>query len=538
MRSLKGRRDDARVALVEAARAGDQEAAVSLASLAVRWRDMRSVAAVAEEASALLPRDVALLFEADKLRAEGEDRAALDRVSLAWEVDGEAASWAEDELQNIVGSWLPASPTSAWDHVWSELAAVAVAAERRDLVVALDALAVERGRPLYVAILGEFNAGKSTLINALLSTDVAPTGIRPTTATLHWVAWAPDPFARIVVSGGSDRVVMHDDLKATLDEMRSDGASIDRVFIYAPVERLKRIEILDTPGFNAPDTTHAEEARRGIEEAHVALWLLDATAPLKESERQVIEKVATAGVPLQVLVNKCDRLNADDLAKVMSYIEESLAETGIVSLEPPVPMSAQLALAGRLGDEDALARSGWVGVESLIERDIVNVADDLREQALRRKSARERYGKLLAKAEDKRERAMDALDRERSEVSGARAKTAMAIGSTVFGALMGRRLSRRTSSVITSARSTSRQKGQVRRAEQKVADLEAKMGDLNEELQAKVREIEEELDPMTDKLETVEIKPFKKNIRVEQIGIVWLPHLRDEAGSLRPLWSA
>ena len=42
----------------------------------------------------------------------------------------------------------------------------------------------ELDRPLVLAILGEFNAGKSTLVNAFVGADVAPTGILPTTATL------------------------------------------------------------------------------------------------------------------------------------------------------------------------------------------------------------------------------------------------------------------------------------------------------------------------------------------------------------------
>ncbi len=409
----EGRHDDARNALVEAAGNGDEEAAASLASHAIAWRDMVALAAVMERSLAVVPDDVALLWRGELARREGRDEDALLEIERAWQLAGEAMAWAEAEGRRIVATWIPATTQpSAWGRILPELRRAAGAADRDDFLPRLEALAVERERPLYVAILGEFNAGKSTFINALLSTDVAPTGIRPTTATLHWVAWARDPFARVVVRGGPDRVVMHEDLKRTLDAIRADGEAVERVFIYAPVERLKRIEILDTPGFNAPDTTHGEEARRGIEEAHVALWLLDATAPLKESERQVIEEVAAAGVPIQVLVNKCDRLSESDLAEVMSYVQQALARTGIVSLGPAMAMSAQLALQGRLGGDPALlARSGWERVEALLAERIVNVADGLRETALRRKSAR--IATELARIAEERGR-LD-LDRESRE---------------------------------------------------------------------------------------------------------------------------
>jgi small GTP-binding protein len=415
----EGRRDDARGALLEAARGGDREAAASLASLAVGWRDVVAVGAIYEQERSLLPDDVALVWEAELAARDDRDADALALLERAWQHGGEGMAWAEDAMARLLAQWLPTSEEpSAWDRVWGELRRLASLVGKHDLNPAIDALAVERDRPLYVAILGEFNAGKSTLINALLSTDVAPTGIRPTTATLHWVAWAPDPFARVVIRDSADRVVMHDDLKSTLDEIRSEGGAVDRVFIYAPVERLKRIEILDTPGFNAPDTTHAEEARRGIEEAHVALWLLDATAPLKDSERQVIERVAEAGVPVQVLVNKRDRLAPADLEQVMTYVQRSLDQIGITSLRPPVAMSAQLALRGRLGDADALKSSGWEDVEALLAEHVVNVADELRERALRRKTARiarQLEGAVEERAESDRRRERERVARHEQQ---------------------------------------------------------------------------------------------------------------------------
>jgi peptide subunit release factor RF-3 len=164
-------------------------------------------------------------------------------------------------------------------------------------------------------------------LNALLGEDVAPTGVLPTTATLHWVAWAPDPFARIVVRGLPDRVVSHETLKPTLRALSQEGSKVERVFIYAPLERLKRVEILDTPGFNAPDPDHRTRARQAFDEAHVAIWLLDATGPMKESERVVLSEIRALGVPVQILVNKADRLAPADLARVLDHIRESLEAT-------------------------------------------------------------------------------------------------------------------------------------------------------------------------------------------------------------------
>src|SRR5207247_764354 len=89
-----------------------------------------------------------------------------------------------------------------------------------------------------------------------------------------------------------------------------------------------------------------------------------------------------------ILLNKADRLPAGEMASVLEHVREGLAEAGLVSHAPPISFSARLSLQGRLGDEAALAASGWSEVEELFAREIVDRSNDLRERALRRKAGR------------------------------------------------------------------------------------------------------------------------------------------------------
>src|SRR6266850_4613845 len=57
----------------------------------------------------------------------------------------------------------------------------------------------------HLVVLGEFNHGKSTFVNALLGQDVLPTGITPTTAAINHVVHAVTPTARVVLLGGESR---------------------------------------------------------------------------------------------------------------------------------------------------------------------------------------------------------------------------------------------------------------------------------------------------------------------------------------------
>jgi hypothetical protein len=154
-----------------------------------------------------------------------------------------------------------------------------------------------------------------------------------------------------------------------------------------PLPTLVRVEILDTPGFNAPDARHAEAARAAFEEADIALWLLDATQAMKQSERSVLVEAQRARLPIQMLVNKADRLGTADLSRVMGAVTEALEHTGIASWQPPVAFSAKRALAGKLGDARSLEESGWPAVDALLETQIVARSDELKERALRRRAA-------------------------------------------------------------------------------------------------------------------------------------------------------
>ena len=227
----EGRAADAREALLAGVREGDALAAHSLLSLATEQRDIDALRALAEQDAVSLSPGLRLLLDAADHRAEGRFREALDKLDgvTAKELRG----WAEQCLQDLIATWVPDSThePANWNELLTQLGMAATELQRLDLIGPIEGLAVERERPLFVAVLGEFNAGKSTFLNALLGTDVAPTGIRPTTASLHWVAWAPDPFARVVVHKGSDRVVPHAELKQTLQQLREEGTELDRVLI-------------------------------------------------------------------------------------------------------------------------------------------------------------------------------------------------------------------------------------------------------------------------------------------------------------------
>lgn len=392
----EGKRDDARAALKDALGAGDATAARPLLDAALDDHDEASLAVALDALRASAPADPPDPVLADALRlpalsvarAPETAGAALDALRAVHEP--RVAAFAASLRAEAARAWLPPSGApAAWGPLLARLDEHARAAHDLDAIARLAELAVERTRPVRLAIVGEFNAGKSTFINALMGQDVAPTGVLPTTATLHHLRYGPDPIARIAFEPGHappERIVPLADLRATLKRVADEP--VRRVELLLPLASLTRVEVLDTPGFNAPDARHAEAARAAFDEADAVVWLLDAMQPLKQTERVVLEEAKRARIPIQVLVNKADRLQDEDLAKVMAMVEDALREIGVASWAPPLALSARLALAGRLGDAAALATSRWENVQRLLDEQIVGRSEELKERALRRRASR------------------------------------------------------------------------------------------------------------------------------------------------------
>ncbi len=390
----EGRPDEARLALRDAVMAGDVSAA----------RPLFEAAVDDEDAAAMMVALGALRADGDPLVADARRLPSV--VSLAIPEDTERnldallsvtstrlGKWSAHMRDVALRYWIPEAPLLAvWPDLLRRLDQHARTLGDLDTLGRVAELTRERERPVRVAIVGEFNAGKSTFINALIGADVAPTGVLPTTATLHHLRYAQDPLARILFFPDADGT-RKDDRLLPLPELRTtlrslDPGQISRVELLVPLASLTRVEILDTPGFNAPDPRHTKAARSAFDEADAVIWLLDAGQALKQSEKQILDEARAAKVPVQILVNKADRLDDAELARVLATVDEGLAEAGIRSWSPVVALSARLALQGKLGDADALARSRWADVQALMDTQIIGRSDDLKERALRRRAVK------------------------------------------------------------------------------------------------------------------------------------------------------
>jgi len=228
-----------------------------------------------------------------------------------------------------------------------------------------------------VVVLGEFNHGKSTFINALLGTPLLPTGITPTTALLAHVTHGARAGATAVTENGdrtaidaaslADHLTVEGLAKAAGKSGTSDGkpeakgkagakaakkpaAAIHHVEITHPSPLLaNRLTIVDTPGVNDINEQRADITYGYLPRADAAVFLLDATQILTASERQFLEEriLRSTRDRLIFVVAKADLLDEAELAETLRFARQHLAT---IVPEPAIfPVSAKKALAGDRG---------------------------------------------------------------------------------------------------------------------------------------------------------------------------------------------
>lgn len=164
------------------------------------------------------------------------------------------------------------------------------------------------------------------------------------------------------------------------------------------------------------------------------------------------------------------------------------------------------------------------------ERDFrLRLAQTAREERDEQKEKlRQKYAPKVASLEERKRVATQRVEREESQSKDQMVQTAVNIGSTLLGALFGRKTFSTTTigKAATAARSVgraTRESGDVARAQETVAAIDQQLQNLNTELETELAAIDSSFDPQAVQLETVTIRPKKANISVRLVAIGWQP---------------
>lgn len=296
---------------------------------------------------------------------------------------------------------------------------------------------------LTIAVIGQIKCGKSTFLNSFIfEDDVLPAAITPMTAALSLITYgaektievefySKDEWEELLLTANLNKEDYRDDelmlsriqssrdlveksarLKGKLDSMlgqkvkRSysdlckyvgadgDYVSITKmVHIFHPMDCLRGVEIVDTPGFNDPIPSREERTKDILKRADAVILLLGANRPFDTNDKTILfENVSKCGIGRVIIaINKYDiwlqegKTEQALIDYVFSEFKKSLKETDdflikdAVKNSPPIAMSAEMALLAQLPMEkinhSEIFKSAW-------ERYSKNIIDNINKEKL------------------------------------------------------------------------------------------------------------------------------------------------------------
>jgi predicted GTPase len=212
----------------------------------------------------------------------------------------------------------------------------------------------------HLVVVGEFNHGKTTFVNALLGANILPVGVTPTTAVIHHLEYAAEPRAEVVFTSGAraplpfnevrDFSVGH--VKAPAHSLAgaaapAAGPEVKHLEVGYPAELLKdRIVLVDTPGVNDLSLQRADITYSYIPRSDAVLFLLDAGQPLKESERVFLQEklLGQSRDKIIFVVTKRDIWDETEQREALTYIKTELGK--LVKVPVLFAVSAEKKLEG------------------------------------------------------------------------------------------------------------------------------------------------------------------------------------------------
>ena len=192
-----------------------------------------------------------------------------------------------------------------------------------------------------LVVVGEFNSGKSAVINALLGQKHLKEGVTPTTFQINILRFGEESEQKIIKKNHEVRLL--------------------------PVDLLTEVSIVDTPGTNAIIRYHEELTREFVPRADLVLFITSVDRPFTESERRFMGEIRDWGKKVIIVLNKIDLLqDEEEIHQVETFVRENSQSLLGVTREI-FPVSARMALKAKMGQSELWEKSRFGTLESYIK---------------------------------------------------------------------------------------------------------------------------------------------------------------------------
>ncbi|MCX6046496.1 MAG: dynamin family protein [Chloroflexi bacterium] len=172
-----------------------------------------------------------------------------------------------------------------------------------------------------LVVVGEFNAGKTAFLNALLGSRLLQEGVTPTTDNIHVLRYG--------------------------ESFNQQPNGDDYLLIQVPVDWLREVSLVDTPGTNAVIQRHQQITEHFVPRSDLVLFVTSADRPFSESERTFLEHIRQWGKKIVIIVNKIDLMpEAADRQQILDFVRTNARN--LLGVEPQIfAVSTRLALQAK-----------------------------------------------------------------------------------------------------------------------------------------------------------------------------------------------
>lgn len=284
----------------------------------------------------------------------------------------------------------------------------------------------------YVACIGQFKRGKSTLLNALVEDQILPTGVVPITTVPTVLRFGETRRARVRFAKGAWTEVAPEELTQYVSEEHNPenakGVAGVEVFVPSPL-LVDGMCLVDTPGLGSVFTGNTAATQAFVPHVDAAIVVVGADPPIAGEELALVEEVAKQVRQLVVVLNKADRTSEAERRVAVPFTRNVLEKRLGRPVGPIYEISAYARSQKRESERDWNALIA--GLHALVEESGRTLVRSAGERGLRRLSE-----ELLAVALEERDALTRPIEESERRISSMRETIAEAERSLrEFGAL-------------------------------------------------------------------------------------------------------
>lgn len=173
---------------------------------------------------------------------------------------------------------------------------------------------------IILPLIGEFSAGKTSLINALTDSKVLEIASRPTTATLYQIFFGSTENKAVALTTEGESVELQLDSMKNEELLKYPTVNLFDTSTKVP----KDIIFVDTPGLSSPDPKHREVLISILPRVDAILLTVDANQPITRSLLAFVKEMRLAEKPIYLILNKTDTKSTGELQDLKAGIARDI----------------------------------------------------------------------------------------------------------------------------------------------------------------------------------------------------------------------